>query len=189
MKDFLRKIRLADHLTIELEIDKTDFFKILQSNVDESQSDFFDAFSGGKNEYKGIVTPDSFEIKRKRRLFDMNFNFARAKGTMIQRHSKLVIDTEINAFRGRMIFLFISLIVFYSVFIIAFATADDINRDAPGFVFPFILLHALFMFGIPYLIVRRSLSRMKYDLERDFYFMIKKIKTSNYSAESPAGKY
>ena len=174
MKDFLRKIHLTNNFTIEFEIDKNDFFKILQSNVDESQPDFFDAFSSSKNEYKGIVTQDSFEIKRKRRFFDMNFNFAKAKGTIIQRHSELIIDTEINAFQGNMIFMFISLIAFYLVFIIAFATADDINGDATGFAFPFILVHALFMFGIPYLLASRSVSRMKYDLERDLYFMIKK---------------
>ena len=174
INDFLRKIRLIDNFDIELEIDKNDFFKILQNNVDEKQSDFFDAFSVSKNEYKGIVTQDNFEIKRKRRFFDMNLNFSKAKGTIIQNDSKLIIDTEINAFQGQMMFMLIFLIVFYLIFIIAFYTADRINGNSPVIAFPFILIHALFMFGIPYLMMRRSVSRMKYDLERDLFFMTKK---------------
>ena len=174
MKELLRKLRLIDNFSIELEIDKYEFFKILQNNIDEKQSDFLEAFSNSNYEYKGIVNQDFFEIKRKRRLFDMNLNFSKAKGTMTQKGSKLIIETEINAFQGQMMFMFIFFFFFYVIFIIAFSTADNINGNASGFALPFIVVHALFMFGIPYLMMRRSVSRMKYDLERDLYFMTKK---------------
>jgi hypothetical protein len=174
MKDFLRKIRLIDNFKIELEINKNEFFNILKNNIDEKRSDFFDAFSSSKNDYKGTVTQDSFDIKRRWRFFDVNLNFAKAKGTIEQKGSNLIIMTEINAFQGQMMIFFISLIVFYLIFIIAISTADNVGGNVPGFAYPFILIHALFMFGIPYFIMRRSVSRMKYELERDFYYMIKK---------------
>ena len=36
---------------------------------------------------------------------------------------------------------------------------------------PFLLLHAAFMFGIPYLVMRNSTKRMKYDLTREFHYL------------------
>jgi len=38
---------------------------------------------------------------------------------------------------------------------------------------PFLFIHAAFMFGIPYFMMRRSVKRMKHDLEREFYYMTK----------------
>jgi cytochrome c biogenesis protein CcdA len=83
-------------------------------------------------------------------------------------------QTEFRLHTRQMMFMYGFLIVFYLIFIIAFSTADHIKGNASGFAFPFILIHALIMFGIPYLMMRRSVSRMKYDLERDLFFMTKK---------------
>lgn len=177
MKDFLKKLKLIDYLNTELEIDKHDFVNRLKANVDEGGtgmfSEAFDAFSSSKNEYKGHVGLDDFKIKRRRKFFDMNMNLAIAKGTYEQRENNLIINTEINGFSGMMIPFYGFLIVFYLIFIFVFSTAENIEGNMDFFALPFIIIHAAFMFGIPYFIMRRSVSRMKHELEREFYYMTK----------------
>jgi len=175
MKEFLKKINLVDHFTIELNISKNEFFAALKEQVDEGSTSMmsvaFDVFSSGKNEYKGHVGFDDFKIRRRRRFFDTNMNFALATGTFRQKENTLIIETEINGFSGIMIPFYIFLIIFYAVFIVSFSYDFNTDENAPGFVLPFILIHAVFMFGLPYFIMRRSTRRMKHELEREFYFI------------------
>jgi len=173
MGDILEKLKLIDSIVIELPISKTEFIELLENNIDQKQSDVFDVFSSSKNEYKGEVTIEGFELKKKRRLFEMNINTAKAVGVFEEHEDTLIIHTEINAFQGQAKLIFGSFILFYIIFISAFLFVGD---DFPLFVLPFILLHASFMIGVPYLLVKRSVRRMKYDLERDLYYLATKKK-------------
>ena len=56
---------------------------------------------------------------------------------------------------------------------IGFIFMADNSKIEIGFVFPFLVVHAAFMFGVPYFMMRRSTNRMKYQLEREFYYMTK----------------
>jgi hypothetical protein len=73
-----------------------------------------------------------------------------------------------------MIPFYVFAIIFYSIFIATFFMADSIRGDAVGFALPFIFVHAAFMFGIPYFIMRRGAKKMKHELEREFYYITKK---------------
>ena len=178
MKEFLKKIKLIEHLKTDIEIQKTEFVSKFRQQGDEGStgifSDTFDVFSSSKNEYKGQVGYEGFKIKRRRKFFDMNMNLAVASGTYRQNNEKLIIETEINGFSGMMIPFYLFAIVFYSIFIGAFFMADNIEGNGDGFALPFIFIHAAFMFGIPYFMMRRSTKRMKHELEREFYYMTKK---------------
>ncbi|AUC15859.1 hypothetical protein BTO06_12165 [Tenacibaculum sp. SZ-18] len=177
MKELLKKLKLIDYLQTELIIQKNDFVNKLRNHVDEGStgifSDTFDVFSSSKNEYKGEVSFNGFKIKRRRKFFDMNMNMAVAKGTYSQKDDKLIIDTEINGFHGMMIPFYIFCIIIYGVFIVGFLSADEIGGNAPGFAFPFIIIHAAFMMGIPYFIMKRSTKRLKHELEREFFYLTK----------------
>lgn len=177
MKEFLRKIKLVGNLTTEIEIQQKEFVARLKENVDKGStgllSNMFDVFSSSSNEYKGTIGMEGFELRRRRRFFDMNINTAVAKGTFTQKDNILVIQTEINGFSGMMIPFYIFVLIFYSIFISAFLFADNIEGDGAGFFFPFLFIHAAFMLGIPYLMMRRSVDKMKYELEREFYYMTK----------------
>jgi len=85
MKEFLKKLKLIQHLTFEIDIQRSDFVTKLRNSVDEEEigtfSDPFEAFSSSKNEYKGQVETHKFKIKRRKKFFDMNMNFAVAEGT------------------------------------------------------------------------------------------------------------
>lgn len=178
MDDLLTRLKLKVSLTTELNIDKGDFVKILKANVDEGGtgmfSSSFEAFSSSKNDYKGYVGYDGFKIRKRKRLFEMNQGWAVASGTYGQRSEMLVVKTEISGFTGMMIPFYGFLIIFYTIFLISSLTTSNSADNAPGFLFPFIILHALFMFGIPYFIMRRGTSRFKRDLEREFHFLVNK---------------
>jgi hypothetical protein len=176
MKSILERLKLVDYLTTEIPIEKKDFVEKLKMNVDQGDTGIFlsafEAFSRSKNEYKGTVTFDSFKIRRRRKFFDMRASLAVAEGHFRQRENLLVIESTIKSFRGIFIFFIAFILMFYMASI-----GTLILSDIPGtmeWVFvPFIFIHASFMLGIPYIIMRRGVSRMKYELERDFYFMTK----------------
>ncbi|MEM8584815.1 MAG: hypothetical protein AAGF87_11125 [Bacteroidota bacterium] len=177
LRPTFEKLGLIDYMTMTLEVDKLDFIKKLRKQVDESSlgvfSDVGDAFSSSKNEFKGEVDHEGFQIKRKRKFFDTNFNFAVAKGQFRQEREQLAIDIELDAVNKQMQIFYIFIIVFYLAF---FGVILTLGRDSsmPLIVLPFMLLHAGMMFGIPFFIMRRSVRRMKYELERELFFIANK---------------
>nr|WP_321235557.1 hypothetical protein [uncultured Psychroserpens sp.] len=183
MESFLRKIKLIDDMTTELSISKSEFIARLSALVEESSlglfSDLGDVFSSNRAEYKGRVDYNGFKLKRKRRFFDTKINIAIVTGTYRQVADKLVIDSKIVGFKGVMIFFFLFILLFYLLFIGTFLS-NGIDSNMPTFVLPFMLVHALFMFGIPYFIMRRSVKRFKYDLEREYHYIA--AKPLNYTS-------
>jgi len=133
----------------------------------------FDIFSSSNNEYRGRVEREGFEIRRKRKLFDLNQNLAIASGTYKQFGEKLVVETEINGFSNWMIPYYIVTIFFYAIFFGGILFASTSSGEMVGFIFPFIFLHAIFMLGLPYFLMKRSTQKMRYELEREFHYMIK----------------
>lgn len=179
MNDFLRKINLLESITIKLDSTKSDFIRAFEENVDESDlnisDSFFEALVSSSNEYKGTIGNPGFKLRRRRKFFDTSRNFAVAEGTMAEKDGKLILETEIKGFHSSMKFFYIFLFVIYFIFVAGFILASLFNTkpETPFFLFPFLFIHALFMLGIPYFIMRRSVSRMKYELERDFHFWTK----------------
>lgn len=175
MKEFLKRLKLIDSMTTNLQTSKIEFVNRLNEITDKGgigiMSDTFDVFSSSKNEFKGQVDFENFKIKRRRRFFDTNMNFAVAKGTFIENNGLLIVETEINGFNNFFIVFYVLLIIFYSIFIFALS-CDNINESF--IAIPFLLLHGAFMFAIPYLVMRRSVKRLKYELEREFFYLTKK---------------
>ena len=176
MNTLLTKLNLLTTTTIELPIEKYNFVSIVNASIDHSDlgyfSDMGDIFSSSKAEYKGHINSYGFKLKKKRKFFDYNMNFATAEGRFTQQGDTLKINVEINGFLNRMIPFIIIVPIFYLFFFIM--TLQGGGPEASIIAIPFLLIHGLFMIGIPYFIMRRSVKRMQYELERDFYFMIKK---------------
>ncbi len=72
-----------------------------------------------------------------------------------------------------MIPFYLFAIFFYLLIIVVLITSSSLEGDAK-FAIPFIVLHGAFMLGLPYFLMRKSVSKMKYELEREFYFLTKK---------------
>jgi len=178
MKRFLKRIKLIQHLTTELNVQKNAFIVAFRQHVDEGNTSSWsslDFLTSSKNVYKGQVGFDGFKIKRRAQLFDANTNFAVAKGTYRQIGQNLVINTEIYGVSRWMIFYYIIILLFYSVFIVLIFYVEDSDFK---FTLPIILVHASFMFGLSYFLMRKSISRMKHDLERELYYVTKNISSS-----------
>lgn len=176
MKSILERLKLVDYLTTEISIDKKDFIEKLKMNVDQGDIGVFysafEAFSSSKNEYKGTVTFDSFKIRRRKKFFDINMSLAIAEGSFRQKEKLLIIESRIKGFRGIFVPFIAFILMFYVAFIATFNFSDN-SRSMEWLIIPFIFIHASIMLGVPYFIMRRAVSRMKYELERDFYYMTK----------------
>jgi hypothetical protein len=170
MKGFFRKIGLVDNVSIELPVRRDEFLKTLRIHVDEPGGELFEVFSNSKNDYKGRVSHDTFDIRKRRRLFDSRLNFARAAGRVSGKDDSTIIDVELTGYSPLVIPFFVFLFLVYG-FVIA-----SILFQSDGFLWtiPLVVLHALFMIGIPYIVMRKSMSRIRYDMERDFFFMIRR---------------
>ena len=177
MREILRKLKLVEYLTTELNIDKNEFVRNFREQVDHGDVGFmsgaFDVFSSSKNEYKGYVGPDYFKIKRRRRFFDTSMNVALAKGTYEQKEGSLLITTEVNGFSMMMIPFYLFALFFYLIFLVSFLFSDGWMGNDTVFIVPFMLIHAAFMLGMPYFMMRRSTKRLAYELEREFFYMTK----------------
>ena len=103
-------------------------------------------------------------------MFDVNMNMAYAKGSFAESNDELVIETEISGFHYFFIVFYAFATVFYCIIF------SLIIGYANGFEFiaiPFLLLQATLTFAAPYFTMRRSVQRLKYELERDFYYLTK----------------
>jgi len=178
VKDFLRKIKLVQDLSVQIEMNQSDFEKKLNSIVDKTNMgylfDILDIFSSSKNLYKGQVDAHSFKIRRKKQLFDMRFNIALASGEFKQQQELLIIETEINGFRGVMVPFLLFVPFFYIILFISLIFSNSIEGEFSFAAIPFLLFHATFMIGVPYLVMRRSIRYLKRELEREFSFLSKK---------------
>jgi hypothetical protein len=174
MKELLKKLKLIDHLSTELPISKYLFVERLSAIVDKKDtglfSDMFDTLSSSKNHYKGTVGNDDFKIKRRKRFFDTTMNLAIAKGDLLENNGHVRIETEINGFSNLMILIFVFIALTYTITLILISQSDD-NFN----VFPliFILIHGSLMLCIPYFVMKRNVQNLKYDLEREFFYLTK----------------
>ncbi|MEO8515917.1 MAG: hypothetical protein ABI426_04190 [Flavobacterium sp.] len=178
MENFLRKIKVQDHITIELDISKTDFTKNFITRVDESDLSLFDSyfeeFSSSRNEYKGNIDDRTFELRRRKRFFDINPVYPLGEGKMIEKSGKLILEIDIKIFNKYRKPLYI----FYGLFFIIplglmlysmYNKKTHISLDKLSFIVTFMLV----ILGLIYFKLRRAVTRMKYELERDFHFWVK----------------
>lgn len=174
MTNFLRKINLIQDLNFNLNVSKIDFIKKFRDNVDESNLGYepFEVFKSSSNEYKGNIYNNNFELKKRKKFFDTRYSFAKAEGILIEENQQLNIKVEINGFKKRMILFFGMMIIFYLIFISGSFFLD--NNEVPVFVLPFLVIHMAIMMGIPYFLIKRSVTKMAYDLERDFHYWVTK---------------
>lgn len=175
MKEILKKVGIIDTLTINLDVERNEFTRQLKQNTEESDlgfgSSFFEIFSSSKKEFKGSVGVNNFKIRKKRKFLDRSSGLAIAKGKVRQKENTTIIEAEISSFKNIM-FFFIGFIAL--VYIIVISQIGFNTEEVPFFAIPFILIYGALMIGIPWFVLRKSTSRLKKELEKDFYFMIRK---------------
>jgi hypothetical protein len=176
MNNFLFKIGLIDKLTLELDTSSEVFVKRFQEHVDPDQFELFEIFSRSKNQYKGAISLNNFQMKKRRSFTTSNFSRGTATANFFQRNGKVVVEasiTSVNSLYIRFFLFFFGIVYGIALFTITVSGLQDESSNMPLWTIPFILVHAAFMLGIPYLILKSTVRKMKYELERDLYFMIR----------------
>ncbi|MDC8006336.1 hypothetical protein POV27_19940 [Aureisphaera galaxeae] len=138
-------------------------------------SDFFEPFTSTQKELKGKLWGNEFKIKRLRRMFSPNQGLAVAHGKFKETMNGISVSMELTAFRGVIRFSHYMLFVFYALGIIAMiilSAADDTLRPAL-IALPFIVFHAVIFLVLFRFMMRRSVKKLKYELERELHYFTK----------------
>ena len=183
MEEFLKKTKLIDDFIIFLNVDKNKFATALRNQVDEKDIDglfssAFEVFSTNKKRYKGFVNFNEFKIRKKRSFGNRKFGNIKAIGRLSQNGEKLKVSTKINGWNNFMLFYFGITLVFYTIFIFFFLSNIGLSEgeNSVFYIFiPFIIIHALLMFGLPIYQIRKGVASFKRELEREFHFIVSKI--------------
>lgn len=175
MDKFLEKYKLIDYHTTEVEIDKMEFVKRLRGVVDSGPVGIivnpFEAFSSSENDYIGRVELEGFEFRRRRKMFQPNFNQAYVKGTFTQDRDRLIITSKLYGLGKTLKLVFFGILGFYILFGAIALFVSTVDSDFPPFVILFLIPHALLMFCIPFFMARYGVKRMKKELEREFHYI------------------
>ena len=175
MEKFLEKYKLIDYHTAELEIDKMEFIKRLRAVVDSGSTSAiaspFEAFSSSDNDYIGWVEQEGFEFRRRRKMFQPNFNQAYVTGKMVQDRDRLIITSKIYGIGKALKIFLISILGFYVLFAAIALLVSTTETDFPPYIILFLIPHALFMFCIPFFMAKYGVKRMKKELEREFHYI------------------
>ncbi|WP_420573207.1 hypothetical protein [Kordia sp.] len=172
MNDFLERIQLIKKKEMKLPVSKSEFVNKLRENIDEGNigafSGAFEAFSSSKNNYKGTISHDTFEIRRRKELFHRGANQAKVTGKFRQQGDHTIIDLEINGFHYVIIAYYIFIIIFYILFLSfsGFLTVDIFSM--------FIVIHGALMFCLPYIFLRKQTKNTAAEIEKELYFMMRK---------------
>ena len=173
MKAFLRKIKIIDSFTMTLPMPQQAFVAKLAAITELGSTRMFVSpfalFSSRDWAYVGVVTDESFKIQRHGRYLDANGSAVTASGTLTEENGQVRIETELNA---AYTFLFNAFVIVLPLGIGIAAPIIFPNKES--------LLISLLMtiiFGFVslmfYFSVRRSVERMKEDLERAFFYLTK----------------
>ena len=180
MSSFLERIKLKTSYEVEYPIGQEEFTALFKENVDYGDTSLqpFEALKSSENDYVGDISKYGFKLRRRRRMFDFNQNLSIVSGEFLGLTRNITIRLTINAFRKILLIPLILLLLLYAVGIVV-GIIFSIREDSAiiTYILPPVLIHGLLMFGIPYFLMRRSVRKMKKEIDREFTYWISKNKT------------
>jgi hypothetical protein len=170
MKKVYRFLGLVGDHQMTMDVSKDIFIDRLKAHVGRAM----DIFSSGRTDYKGVVGQSRFYLRRERGLLTKTRHYCKAIGQFREEKNQLLIEIKINA----------PIVFFYSIFIIGILFALfgilmgiltlNLDKVTNGFSFLFsITLFSALMATIVYFVSTKSIQKMKYELENNFYSYIK----------------
>lgn len=172
MEEFLKRLKVLNNFSVNLNISRPEFLVRFSTIVDRGDTSFlfssFDALDSTSSVYKGKVTNDGFKIRRRKKVLRSDWGMAMATGTFVERENKLGINVEVNSFNAAFIPFYVIGFIGYG-FAFAFLTTSESWEEFGILPFVFLTIHAFAMLGMPYLMMRRGTAQMEYDLTREFH--------------------
>ena len=175
MDSFLRKYMLIDTLSLKLNCNKATFIEKFKENVEPSNLSFspFEAFSGGTKLYKGNLDNSTFKIQKKQQLFNNRRQSPIVTGKIIENINDIKLDIEINGITPFMKFFFVFIVFSYLFGFTILLVISFKDTNFAFFLIPFLIVHAAFMIGIPFFIIKSSVKHFKQEMEREFHFWLR----------------
>ncbi|WBO86429.1 hypothetical protein [Hymenobacter yonginensis] len=178
MKELLRRIRLITPFALEFPIEAAQFVERLQPHVAPPHLNPFGRlgriFSPTVAPYSGVVRADYVLLKPRpdgNQLFFPAFN-----GTVLPTPAGTRLEGELNGASGMFLFPALFYLVFVLVALTSLLMRDDTTLVDALIMMAMILLQGLLIVGIPYVIARRRMQKVAFELERNlFYFMQKPV--------------
>lgn len=170
MNLFFKNVGLYDHLTFNIDMDKSEFVKSLKKITYETNTSFISLIPDHgiptRFEYRGLINVDNFIIKRRKHLFGINIYRSIIKGNIVEEKNKTVIKIEFTPF----IYPFIAFII--AILLFLFITSQEIqyNENYSLIVIP------IFVTIIQHFILKTNIKKCKYDFERELNFIVQKNK-------------
>lgn len=174
MSKRLDKLGLSEDVSLKYYVTHIDFVEQFQKNIDPNLSSLFDVFSSSKIDYRGTISSSKFSIRKKRRFFDSLSAIPLISGTIQSEKNGTRLNVNVRAFTGIMKYITWMLAVIYVVAAI-FLAFSGLATKYGILPFLFLILHAFVIFLIFYLILRRSVSKVSENLDRDFKIMIQDL--------------
>ena len=167
----LLKAGLIQQLSFNFKLSQQEFHDLLQDHVDPKDGfNFFEVFSSSPYIYKGSVQEGSFELRRKRKVFDFNMGLARISGKTHELDKSLKTEITVSFPIGIPIAIlaFFALIYGLTTVLILSGTFGELG---PEWLL-YILLHGVFMLLLFYWILWEEIRRGKKAIERDLPFFM-----------------
>lgn len=169
MNSFLKNIGLYGSTKVKINIGTSELIQKLAQITYKTNTSFIslekDSTIPKRFEYRGIIKESSFIIKRRRHLFDFNMNNPVLHGIVSGENDQTSVSIE----------LFPSLFqIFNCIVILCFfltAIVVNIQNDQKDFMF---LIVVSIMVVIQYFVLKRAISKGKYDFERELIYLAQK---------------
>ncbi|MGH1518326.1 hypothetical protein [Chryseobacterium sp. JK1] len=169
MNSFFKSIGLYKTLNIELNIDNQELRQRLLKITYKTNTTFIslekDSAIPSRFEYRGMVEANSFTIKRRARIFDMNRSNAVFHGTISDKNGKSSVAVEFFP-SGLQIFNWIAILCFCLIMIFASLQDDQVNI--------MLTIVASAVAVSQYFILKRGISRGRYEFERELIYIAQK---------------
>lgn len=174
----IQRLKLEDHFSIKMEMDKASFLRLLKDNIDEDTGpQFFESINPKLKPYKGFTSLNGFKIKRRRRAFESNNDMARITGTLKSdlRQTELIThigypELTLKAIAGLMLLV-------YTVVAAVVLTVD--LGESPSWMPLLIIGHFFLIFGILFFVLRYQIKTSTKKVRRFLTDLIEQESTSS----------
>lgn len=177
MKEFLRRVKIIQHQTIEIEVLKQDFLKMFRHNIGVDKNEMYDEvakiFKTPKGNYTGKIDLNEFVLKKRNHFFDFDKNSSIVKGKLTQIGEILRIETEIQGVSNLNFFLYLLIVSGFSFIMYKFSVNYMKKIGDIVSLLLILIFHVTIIFGLPYLIIRKRIKRMKIEMNNNFIIWTK----------------
>ncbi|MEY8759618.1 hypothetical protein [Chryseobacterium tongliaoense] len=169
MNSFLKSIGLCESCRIEVDINRSELIQRLWKITYKTNTTFIslekDSAIPTRFEYRGMIKENSFIIKRRTRLFDINMNNSVFHGHISDENGKSSISVEVRPSEFQ---IFNRIVILCFCLVVVFANIEEDKQD-----FMFVAIASIIAFS-QYFILKRGVSRGKYEFERELVYIVQK---------------